>query len=244
MAGPHPEQRVGLPWLYQRWDSLTFLHWSYDPAVVQRLLPAGLTVHAFDGRAWVGHTPFLMRGARPPLLPTMGGWSTYPEINVRTYARGPDGRDGLFFLSLDTPRIAYLLARTLGLAYAWSPRMRWARRGRVVEYAAHRRVPPAGRPVSRVRVEVGEQLAPGELGDLDHFLTGRWRAYHVLGGRLLVTPVEHEPWPLWRATATQLHDELVAAAGLPAPEGPPLVHFSEGVDVRVGYPRPVRARRA
>jgi len=241
MAGAQPEERVTLPWLYQRWDSLTFLHWSYDPAIVQRLLPRGLTVDHFDGRAWVGLTPFFMRGVRPPWLPTMGAWSTYPETNVRTYARGPDGRDGLWFLSLDTPRMAYLLARTIGLAYAWS-QMHVEREGRTIEYRAYRRVPAAGRPGNQVRIEVGERLAPEELGELDHFLTGRWHAYHGVSGRLLITSVEHEAWPLWRATVTELHDELVAAAGLPAPVGPPLVHFSEGVDVRIGYPQPVSER--
>jgi uncharacterized protein len=239
MAGPHPEERVHLPWLYQRWESITFLHWSYDPPVVQRLLPPGLAADTFEGRAWVGLTPFLMRGVRPPLLPTMGPWSTYPETNVRTYARGPDGRDGLWFLSLDTARMSYLLARLLGLSYAWSG-MHLQRDEGTVNYTARRRLPPAGGPVNRVRVEVGERFASGDLGERDHFLTGRWRAYHAVGGRLLVTAVEHQPWPLLRATLGELHDEFVTAAGLPPPKGPPLVHFSHGVDVRVGYPRPVR----
>lgn len=235
MPGQRPEERIRLPWLYQRWESMTFLHWSYDPTVVQRLLPPGLVVDRFDGRAWIGLTPFVMRDLRLPLLPTMGGWSTYPETNVRTYVRGPDGRDGLWFLSLDTARAPYLLARTLGLAYAWS-RMAVQSRERTIEYTARRRLPPAGRPATRVRIQVGERLASAELGERDHFLTGRWHAYHAIRGRLLVTSVEHRPWPLWRATITELHDELVAAGGLPAPEGPPLVHFSAGVDVRVGYP--------
>jgi uncharacterized protein YqjF (DUF2071 family) len=238
MPDQHPEESVRLPWLYQRWESITFLHWSYEPAVVQRLLPPGLVVHSLEGRAWVGLTPFVMRDLRLPLLPTMGSWSNYPETNVRTYVRGPDGRDGLWFLSLDTPRAPNLLARTLGLSYAWS-RMTVERRDRTVCYAAARRLPPAGRPTNLVRVEVGERLASAELSERDHFLTGRWHAYHAIGGQLLVTSVEHQPWPLWRATIIELHDQLVAAAGLPAPAGPPLVHFSVAVDVRVGYPRPV-----
>jgi hypothetical protein len=35
-------------------------------------------------------------------------------------------------------------------------------------------------------------------------------------------------------------DELIAAAGLPAPTGPPLAHFSPSVTVRIGWPEPVR----
>jgi hypothetical protein len=33
---------------------------------------------------------------------------------------------------------------------------------------------------------------------------------------------------------------LLAAAGLPAPPGAPLVHFSPGVDTRIGPPRLLR----
>jgi uncharacterized protein YqjF (DUF2071 family) len=37
--------------MIQRWDHLTFLHWAYDADVVQALLPAGLQVEAFHGKA-------------------------------------------------------------------------------------------------------------------------------------------------------------------------------------------------
>jgi len=46
----------------------------------------------------------------------------------------------------------------------------------------------------------------------------------------------HDPWPLHRARADHMDDRLVAAAGLPAPAGPPLVHYSPGVDVTIGRP--------
>ncbi|MGW2635704.1 hypothetical protein [Streptomyces sp. NPDC001348] len=42
-----------------------------------------------------------------------------------------------------------------------------------------------------------------------------------------------------RATLDVLDETLTAAAGLPAPEAPPVVHFSEGVrHVRLGVSRP------
>jgi hypothetical protein len=34
-----------------------------------------------------------------------------------------------------------------------------------------------------------------------------------------------------------LDDELVRAAGLSAPSGEPLVHYSPSVEVRIGWPR-------
>jgi hypothetical protein len=46
---------------------------------------------------------------------------------------------------------------------------------------------------------------------------------------------------LHRAQAGVVDDRLVAAAGLPQPQEPPLVHYSPGVDVRIGRPeKPAR----
>src|SRR6185503_21169990 len=49
---------VDAPVMRQRWERLTFLHWSYEPAVVQRLLPPWLRTDTFGGMAWVGLVPF------------------------------------------------------------------------------------------------------------------------------------------------------------------------------------------
>ncbi len=76
------------------------LHWAYDPAQIRPLVPAELEVDTWDGLAWVSITPFRMVNFRLPGLPPVPGFSTFPESNVRTYVRGPDGRDGLWFLSL------------------------------------------------------------------------------------------------------------------------------------------------
>ncbi|MEK8105030.1 DUF2071 domain-containing protein [Micromonospora sp. M12] len=59
------------------------------------------------------------------------------------------------------------------------------------------------------------------------------RAY----GRTLHMPNWHPSWPLHRAEVLHLDEELVAAAGLPAPVGPPVsVLYSPGVEVRFGPP--------
>ena len=54
------------PLLYQSWNWLTFLHWAYEPAVIQSLLPDGLTVDEYDGVAWVGLVPFQIDNLRLP----------------------------------------------------------------------------------------------------------------------------------------------------------------------------------
>lgn len=222
--------------MLQRWERLTFLHWSYDPQVVQRLLPPHLVVDAFDGVAWVGLVPFYMRVAAPGGLRVP--WvSNFCETNVRTYVRDPEGRQGIWFFSLDAARAgAVVVARTtFGLPYFWS-RMRIAERGAQLAYGCRRTWPGPRPATSRVRIEVGSQYSAAELNERDHFLTARWRLFSVLATRHLSARACHPPWPLHRARVIRCEDGLLAAAGLPAPRGEPLAHYSPGVDVRISGP--------
>ena len=234
MAGPLPEQRVTAPVLLMGWERLTFLHWSYPLDVVQALLPDGLRVDTWDGRAWVAITPFVMTDVHPPLLPAIPGWSTFPETNVRTYVRAHGGMDGLWFLSLDAGRAATLSARAMiGVPYAWA-RMGVRQDGQEVHYTSSR-VGAAAH--GDIRIRIGAPIPSAELTSADHFLTGRWRAFSRRGGRTFVTHVEHQPWPLHTATVEHLESTLIEATGLPAPSGDPVVHYSPGVAVRMGRSR-------
>ncbi len=56
---------VDRPVMRQRWERLTFLHWPFEAADVQRLLPDGLDAETHDGAAWVGLVPFYMRAGTP-----------------------------------------------------------------------------------------------------------------------------------------------------------------------------------
>ena len=236
MAGREPEEQVPVPITLQRWRDMTFLHWSYDPDVLAGLLPPGLEPDVHDGRAWVGMTPFVMDAIRPPVGPAVPGLSTFPETNVRTYVRGPGGVDGLWFLTLEADNLALVLgARAFyGVPYRWAA-MKVDRDGDRVVYRSRRRSSPTAGHHVVVRPLPGDGWEPGPL---DHWLTGRWRAWTSLAGRLASVAVRHSPWPLGRAEVLDLDEDLVVASGLPAPDGPPLVHFSPGVDdVRLGRPR-------
>ena len=220
------------------WSTLTFLHWRYDPAVVQRLLPPGLEVETHDGAAWVALVPFDMRVASPGnrALP----WATtFLETNVRTYVRGPDGTTGVWFFSLETTRLhVALVARgTYRVPYCWA-KLRLTRHGAVVRYEATRRWPGPRGARSLVEVELGAAYDPAALTPLDHFLTARYQLFaRRPRGGLLRTRVEHEPWALRRATVRQVDDALVAACGLPAPVGAPdHVCHADTLHVRLGGP--------
>ncbi len=239
MASWEPDEAVSCAISRQRWESVAFLHWSYDPGVVQRLLPPGLDVDVFEGKAWVALTPFVVRDFRVPPLPGLPGWSTFPETNVRTYVRSREGADGLWLFSLECHRLVAVtgIRASVGLAYKWA-NMAVHRVSNEVVYSSRRRPPHRDRPASWLRLERGPALDGEEVSELEVFLVGRWRAFTHIFGRLALVPVEHEPWPLARARVVELRDELVADVGLPPPRDPPLVHFSPGVEVAVGVPRP------
>ncbi len=227
----------------QRWERLTFLHWPFDPADVQRLLPDGLQVDTFGGTAWVGLVPFFMR------VSTAGGrrapWaSDFCETNVRTYVRDRQGRAGIWFLSLDAARLgAVAVARTsYRLPYFWSS-MRIFTRGQQVSYGCQRRW-PGPKADSRVRIKMAEPLLPAELGERDHVLPAPGILFSVSGRRYRFAWAWHRPWPLYRAEVQAVDDQLITAAGLPVPEGEPLAHYSPGVDVRIGRPEKDRSAPA
>ncbi len=221
----------------QRWERLTFVHWSFDPVDVQRLVPEWLTVETLDGAAWVGLVPFFMRvgtrrGHRVPWA------SNFCETNVRTYVRDREGRSGIWFFSLDAARLgAVVTARiTYRLPYFWA-RMRLDEHGHEIAYECRRRRPEHGSPTSRARVRIGEPFLPSELGTRDHFLTARWILFSAAGERMRFARAWHTPWPLHRAEVIELDDRLITAAGLPSPRDAPIVHYSPGVDVRIGGPQ-------
>ncbi|WP_128374373.1 YqjF family protein [Streptomyces cavernae] len=233
------EQRVRVPALRARWLTQTFVHWAFPTDQVQALLPEGLVVDEYDGAAWVSLTPFVMADVRPAGVPAvMPGLPSFAETNLRTYVRGPDGRDGLWFLSIEVACPVMLGARAIGAPYNQGRlSVSSDRPANAVSYAGSRW---GGAPSYRLVVRPGEPIAPT---DRDVWLTSRWRAYTRRFGMVWETPVEHEPWPLSAATVDGLEETLTTAAGLPAPTAEPLVHFSPGVrHVRLGLSRPCPPR--
>ncbi|MFF5176193.1 YqjF family protein [Micromonospora sp. NPDC000089] len=224
------------PLLVQSWRDLTFLHWAVDPAVVAPLLPPGTRPDVLDGRAYVGLIAFEMVGLGPfagPGLPYLG---TFCETNVRLYSVDGAGRRAVVFRSLDASRLLPVLVAlgSLRLPYRWS-RMRLRRAGGELTYTCRRRWPGPRGAASELRVRPGDPIA--EPTGLEHFLTARWGLHTRAYGHTLHLPNVHPRWPLHRAELLHLDDELVAAAGLPAPVGPPVsVLWSPGVPVRFGPP--------
>lgn len=222
--------------MFQEWRDLAYIHWRYDPAEVQRLLPTGLDVDVFDGSAWVGLIPFSMRGITLPHLPAIPYFGSFPEINVRTYVRR-NGVPGVWFFSLDINRLlpALVARTTYRLPYCWGSASNHVH-GRLLTSQLERRWPSNAR--ARIGVGTGPRIErPDELAV---FLSARWGLYSrgTFGG-LMYAPVDHEPWPLHHADLVSIEQNVIEAAGLPGSSGEPHVMFSPGVSVRIGRPRRV-----
>jgi uncharacterized protein YqjF (DUF2071 family) len=225
----------------QRWSDLLFLHWPVPVEAIRPLIPEALEIDTFDGVAYVGLVPFTMSGIRFAWAPAVPGTSRFHETNVRTYVHF-QGRDpGVWFFSLEAANaLAVRVARRFwGLPYHFA-RMGLDRSADGIAYRSERLWPgptpagcdlaciPEGRPtVSRA-------------GTREHFLAERYILYANHRGRLRSGRVHHDPYPLQPARVPRLEESLLAAAGLPRPEGvAPLAHFASGVDVRVYPLRPV-----
>lgn len=218
--------------MFQGWYGLTFLHWRYHPEAIRPLIPPALDVDVCDGSAWIGLTPFLLAGLRPPGLPALPWISRFPEMNIRTYVRGPDGERGIWFFSLEAARLGAVAGARIsyGLPYRWA-RMRVRQSAGRTEYTSRRRFGPAH---AQITIEPGAPIRPTEL---ERFLTARYRLYTKLAGRLAFAQVDHEPWPLHAAAIIHLEQDVIQNSGVPTPQGIPLAHFSPGVYVRIGRPR-------
>src|SRR4029453_3268066 len=125
--------------MFQNWLSLSFLHWRCNAQTLTMRLPPGLELDTFDGAGWVGLTPFLLTGLRPPFLPPLPWLSRFPETNLRTYVRGPAG-PGIWFFSLDAASGAAVLGARLsyGLPYHWATMHVREARSRI-EYTSDRK---------------------------------------------------------------------------------------------------------
>ena len=157
--------------LSQEWRYLTFMHWEVSIEKLQPHIPNDLEIDLFDGKAYVGTIPFLMKNVRPRLLPAMPGISTFPEFNVRTYVK-KNGKAGVLFLTLDAQsRITcYHAPRKYGLPYRYA-KCKITNQGDVYKWKSRR--------ISDGAILSGQSQSKGDLmvaekGSLEEFLFERY----------------------------------------------------------------------
>jgi uncharacterized protein YqjF (DUF2071 family) len=224
-------------WLQgQTWCDLLFAHWRVSAEKLRRVMPPTLPLHLDDdGSAWLGITPFVVKGLRPRGTPPLPWISQFAELNVRTYVE-LDGKPGIYFFSLDAARRAAVIAarRVYRLPY-FHARMRADRVGARMDYES-KRIDSSGAPAA-----FRAQYSPaGEITDdqLARWLAERYCAYTVdENARPLRIDIHHPPWPLQPAQGELEAQGMADQIGIQL-EGEPLLHFSARQDTLIWPLRP------
>ena len=222
-----------LPWaMRMRWCDLLFAHWPVDAAVLHNLIPGGLELDLFEGRAYVGAVPFTMEDVSAHWAPTLPGLRAFPEMNLRTYVTA-DGKAGVWFFSLDAGhRLAVRMARRFFHLPYFDAKFEILKQDETIAYSAlrtHRGEPEAAftasyRPIGPVY--------RSEAGTLDSWLTDRYCLYSVdHAGRLYRGHIDHDPWPLQRAQAEIEVNTLGDWLGIELKGEPETLHFAKSLDV-------------
>ncbi len=218
----------------QRWAGLLFLHWPFDPAVIQARLPEGLFVDTHEGQAWLGVVPFFMEKVRPVMLPPIPRLSWFLELNLRTYVHDAAGNPGVWFFSLDCNQpIAVEIARHLfHLPYEHAS-MQSVWRGNEINYHCQRKTPFA-RPAA-YRYQTPTSAAPAEEGSLEWFLVERYLLFSTnRNGCLHSGRVHHTPYQIAPAVCPEWSTEPLRLNGFDSPQcPPPSMLVAEPVDVLV-----------
>jgi uncharacterized protein YqjF (DUF2071 family) len=229
------------PWvLAMQWHDLLFAHWPLPPERLRALIPPPLVLDTFEGMAWLGVVPFMMRGTTLRGIPPMPWLSDFSELNVRTYVT-LDDRPGVWFFSLDAANPLAVRAARLGarLPY-YDARMHYQRDGEGVNYSSTRTHPlaPPANLVARYR-PIGD-VYRAATGSLERWLTERYCLYTAdRHGHAWRLEIHHLPWSLQQAAAEFERNTMAAPLRLELPERPPLLHFARRLDVVAWMPVPI-----
>ena len=237
------------PWVMrQTWRDLLFAHWPIPPAAMRALVPQALELDTFEGQAWLGIVPFVMRDVHPRGLPSVPWLSHFPELNVRTYVTMREGgveKPGVYFFSLDAANpVAVALARRFFLLPYFEAKMKsWESRRGLIEYRSHRTHEGAAHADFRASYRPTGPVYLSRPGSLDHWLTERYALYTVDGkGRPYIGEIHHVQWPLQPAEAELRAASLAGgSAALRLPDVEPLLHFARRIDMAAWALRRVKA---
>ena len=216
--------------LSQEWRDLTFMHWKVDPKRLKPHLPDGLEIDFFQGDAYVGVIPFVMKNVRPKGLPSVPGISTFAEFNIRTYVI-KDGQSGVFFLTLDAKSLmtCFYAPRAYGLTYRYA-KAKVKKQGETLHW--HSRRTSDGVQLIGSSTPSGS-IQTADSATLEHFLFERYCLYTEHKGCLRRAYVYHQPWNFREAEVNLETNSLLESYDMGLDVlAPDLVHYSKGLPVK------------
>ncbi|MCH1481813.1 MAG: DUF2071 domain-containing protein [Candidatus Poseidoniaceae archaeon] len=225
---PMPKRRHTLD---QEWRFLTFMHWRVDIEKLRPHVPKGLEIDTFEGYAYIGLVPFMMKHVRPSWFVSTPGISNFPEFNIRTYVK-KDGIAGVFFLTLEAKSLVTcnFAPRTYGLPYRYA-------KGSVKKIGENWNWNSSRNhglfKLAGTTEVIGEQMQ-AQPGSLEEFLFERYSLYTSHKGSLRRGYTHHNKWKFQLAKVDLTENSLTESfnLGIEQPLTPELVHYSDGVRVR------------
>jgi uncharacterized protein YqjF (DUF2071 family) len=205
-------------------------HWPVPLEDVRARVPAELEIEEHDGSAWLSFMFFRVRALRARGALPVPGISSFLQLNVRTYVRGPDGLPGVWFFSIDaSSRLAALGVRRLYRVPAFHARMTL---DRLVEWHDVEcvRLGEPGRVLSARYRPTGEAFH-ADPDSLEWFLTERYRLFATDAA----AEMHHDRWLLSPAEA---EIELASIAPF-ALGGTPVCHCAFRQDALIWPPEPI-----
>jgi uncharacterized protein YqjF (DUF2071 family) len=226
---PLPESRWTLG---QTWEHTFWAHWPVSADELRLRVPDELEIEEHDGSAWLGIVFFRVRSLRARGALPLPGISSFLQLNVRTYVRGPEGLPGVWFFSIDaSSRLAALGIRRIYRVPAFHARMTLEAEDDWQEAECARLGEP-GRVFSARYRAAGESFH-ARLGSLESFLTERYRLFSADAS----AEMHHDRWLLCPAEA-----EIDLATIAPFALGDsPLCHFAFRQDALIWPPEAIQA---
>jgi uncharacterized protein len=212
--------------MYQKWRDLFFLHWEVAPEKIQKMLPKGLFVDTFGGKAYVGIVPFWMHGIRLCFLPPIPLLSHCVELNVRTYVINQAGVPGIWFFSLDISNAlhAYLARKFYFLPY-YAAHMEFNKTQETYNYSLKRK---ESSHFCLLKLKQSGNYFKASPSSLPYFLIERYLLYTFKKGNLFSAEVRHAPYLLTHAESIHCEQNLWEKG-----TESPFIFYSPGVNVRV-----------
>ena len=230
------------PWIMtQRWNDLLFLHYSLDPELVRAKVPDVLTLDTYRQRAWISVTPFWINHLRPPGVPSLPWFSSFNEINVRTYVTY-DGKPGVYFFSLDASNLSAVWgARVFYRLPYWQASMKVTGKGGAkIDYLSKRQHGPKPAELECSYTPDPARTFQARPASLEHFLTERYCLYTRPANGFIAETFITCPGSLQIAEVDVRKNTMAQTTGLELGSQPDLAYFARELKVLFWAPERLR----
>jgi uncharacterized protein YqjF (DUF2071 family) len=207
---------------YQEWNQVLFFHWEIPAQTLLPLIPKGIGLDLFEGKAYISLVPFTMQKISPKYLPPFAPISDFHEVNLRTYVIN-DGKPGVFFISIEAQKriSAFLSRRISGLPYETSVIRR--EKGK---YSSSNLMKDF-----LLEIEYAVKESIEAKSTLEKWLTERYALFLEDNGKVYRYDIHHLEWKIRAIEVKKLKTNYTLPGLDLSYKKPDLVHYSDGIEV-------------